>query len=67
MLRPGEVVLTPEQVRSGDGPTGGGSSSVVNVSINVAGYLDSPSARTGLANIVRDELSKTLRRTGRAA
>lgn len=67
MLRPGEVVLTPEQVRAGEGPTGGGSSSVVNVSINVAGYLDSPSARTGLANIVRDELSKTLRRTGRAA
>jgi hypothetical protein len=45
----------------------GGSQTSVTVSINVAGYLDSPSARTGLAEVVRDELAKTLRRTGRAA
>lgn len=64
LLRPGELVLTPEQQRAaglGGGPT------TVNVAINVAGYLDSPSARTGLAEVVRDELAKTLRRTGRAA
>jgi len=62
LLRPGEVVLTPEQARA---PRGGGPA--VNVVINVAGYLDSPTARTGLADIVRDELSKNLRRVGRAA
>jgi hypothetical protein len=55
-------VLTPEQARA---PRGGGPA--VNVVINVAGYLDSPTARTGLADIVRDELSKNLRRVGRAA
>ena len=62
LLRPGEVVLTPEQARA---PRAGGPA--VNVVINVAGYLDSPTARTGLADIVRDELSKNLRRVGRAA
>jgi hypothetical protein len=62
LLRPGEVVLTPEQARMG-----GARGPAVNVVINVAGYLDSPTARTGLADIVRDELSKNLRRVGRAA
>jgi len=63
LLRPGEVVLTPEQAASG---TRGAATSVA-VTINVAGYLDSPTARAGLADIVRDELSKNLRRVGRAA
>jgi prefoldin subunit 5 len=62
LLRPGEVVLTPEQARMG-----GARGPAVNVVINVAGYLDSPTARSGLADIVRDELSKNLRRVGRAA
>jgi len=68
LLRPGELVLTPEQAQNAarGGGLGGGQTSVT-VSINVAGYLDSPSARTGLAEVVRDELAKTLRRTGRAA
>lgn len=63
LLRPGEVVLTPEQLAAGarTSPTS------VSVTINVAGYLDSPTARTGLADIVRDEISKNLRRIGRAA
>jgi hypothetical protein len=64
LLRPGELVLTPEQQRAAG--LGGGTTSI-SVAINVAGYLDSPSARTGLADVVRDELAKTLRRTGRAA
>jgi hypothetical protein len=64
LLRPGELVLTPEQQRAAG--LGGGTTSI-SVAINVAGYLDSPSARSGLADVVRDELAKTLRRTGRAA
>jgi hypothetical protein len=68
LLRPGELVLTPEQAQNAARGGGlGGSQTSVTVSINVAGYLDSPSARTGLAEVVRDELAKTLRRTGRAA
>ena len=68
LLRPGELVLTPEQAQNAARGGGlGGGQTTVNVAINVAGYLDSPSARTGLAEVVRDELSKTLRRQGRAA
>jgi hypothetical protein len=39
---------------------------IVAPTINVAGYLDSPSARRNLADIVTSELTKTLR-SGRAA
>ena len=68
LLRPGELVLTPEQAQNAARGGGlGGGQTTVNVAINVAGYLDSPSARTGLAEVVRDELAKTLRRQGRAA
>lgn len=64
LLRPGEVVLTPQQAASG--LSGGGSTSVA-VTINVAGYLDSSTARASLADVVKTELSKQLRREGRAA
>lgn len=63
LLRPGEVVLTPEQVSGGLGR----STTAVAVTINVAGYLDSSTARASLADVVKTELSKQLRREGRAA
>lgn len=57
-LRPGELVLTPEQQRAGGAR---GSGMAVGVTINVAGYLDSPSARANLAGVVKDEISRELR------
>jgi polyhydroxyalkanoate synthesis regulator phasin len=62
LLRPGEVVLTPEQARMS--PRAG---SNITVNVSVSGYLDSFEARSNLAVVVREELAKTLRRTGRAA
>jgi len=63
MLRPGEVVLTPEQAVQ----RGSISNSPINVSINVAGYLDSSSARQQLASIVSSELGRELRQRRRVA
>jgi polyhydroxyalkanoate synthesis regulator phasin len=64
LLRPGEVVLTPEQASRG---LSRGGDTAVSVVINVAGYLDSATARANLADVVKTELSKQLRREGRAA
>lgn len=64
LLRPGEVVLTPQQAASG---LSGSRNTSVAVTINVAGYLDSSTARASLADVVKTELSKQLRREGRAA
>ena len=62
LLRPGEVVLTPEQARMSPRAANN-----ITVNVSVAGYLDSFEARSNLAVVVREELAKTLRRTGRAA
>lgn len=63
LLRPGEVVLTPEQAANRGSSAGG----TVNVSINVAGYLDSVAARQQLASIVSSELGRELRQRRRVA
>lgn len=63
LLRPGEVVLTPEQAANRPGAMG----APINVSITVAGYLDSASARQQLASIVSTELGRELRQRRRVA
>lgn len=65
MLTPGEMVISRDMVKgiAKNGRSGGAG---VNVTVNVAGYLDSPQAQRSLASLVTDQIRReqSMRRTG---
>lgn len=58
MLTPGEMVIARDQVRA---LARGRSAGNVSVTINVAGYLDSPKVQRQLAQVVTDQIDRDVR------
>lgn len=58
MLTPGEMVLARDQVKA---MTKRGAGRNVNITMNIAGYLDSPKVQRDLARVVQDAIDSDVR------